>query len=186
MASRGQGGSFGEALINAIASAADGTVGVRRSYTAVGWHAQISKLTSSPRGYLAAERAGLSANERTLRNWLSEKVEPNPANQRKIAHAYAIMAGRWPAEVERQSVDIHGEVTIADDSRERGGGSGNAALTIDGREGDWSRMKAQWNKGTPSADDFEEFFVVDVLEADLGEFSDPPEFTGSSYTVVIG
>ena len=42
--------NFGRALVNALAEAAGGTVGVRRSYTAKGWHAQVSKLTSSPRG----------------------------------------------------------------------------------------------------------------------------------------
>lgn len=186
MASRGTGDSFGRALINAIASAAGGTVGVRRSYTAKGWHAQISKLTSSPRGYLAAEAAGLSVNQRTLLDWLAERREPTPANQRKISEAYAIMAGRWPDGIERQDIEIHGVVKQAADERERGGSSPHAAFLIDGRAGDWTRMKDAWNRGEVDEDDFEDWFVEDVIEADIGEGTEPWEFPGTSYTVVIG
>lgn len=182
---RGTGDSFGRALINAIADAAGGTVGVRKSYTAKGWHAQISKLTSSPRGYLAAERAGLSVSHRTLVDWLAERREPSPANQSKISAAYAYMRGGWPDGIERQDINITGEVSIGTDVRPRGT-DGNAPLLIDGRAGDWRRMKRAWDDGEVDEDDFEEYFVEDVLEADLGEFSDPPQFTGSSYTVVIG
>ncbi|MFJ3812592.1 hypothetical protein ACIPWE_40315 [Streptomyces sp. NPDC090073] len=186
MASRGTGNSFGRALINAIAAAAGGTVGVRRSYTAKGWHAQISKLTSSPRGYEAAEKAGISVTARTLKAWLAEDVEPNADNQRRIGQAYRIMAGYWPEQVERQSVDIIGEVSIGDDVRHRGG-KNTAALTIDGSAGDWRRMREAWEDGDdPDPGDYEEWFVEDILEADLGEWSVPPEFTGSDYTVIIG
>lgn len=185
MASSGHGDSLGRALINAIAAAAGGTVGVRRSYTAQGWHAQISKLTSSPRGYLAAESAGLSVNHRTLVDWLAERREPSPANQSRIARAYQIMAGRWPEEVERQRVDISGMVKIGDDERDRGT-AGRAALTVDGSVGDWGQMRRAWNDGQVDEEEFEDWFVEDVLEADLGDSSEPWEFTGSSYTVVIG
>lgn len=176
---------MGRALVNAIAAAAGGTVGVRRSYTAKGWHAQISKLTSSPRGYLAAEQAGLSVNHRTLVDWLAERREPNAANQLRIAAAYRTMAGYWPQHIERQDVDIHGEVTIGSDVRTRGSAD-SAPLTIDGSAGDWRRLREGWEAGDPEPGDFEEWFIEDVLEADLGEWSEPPEFTGSNYTVVIG
>lgn len=185
VASRGTGDSMGRALINAIAAAAGGTVGVRSSYTAKGWHAQISKLTSSPRGYLAAERAGLSVNHRTLVDWLAERREPSKANQSLIAKAYQMMAGYWPEHIERQDVEIRGEVSIGNDTRDRGSNN-TAGLVIDGSQGDWRRMRDAWEAGDPDPDDFEDWFVEDVLEADLGEFSDPPEFGGSNYTVVIG
>lgn len=182
---RGDGDSLGRALVNAIADAADGTIGVRKSYTATGWHAQISKLTSSPRGYLAAEKAGLSVNHRTLVDWLAERREPNAENKGKIHKAYRMMAGRWPTEIERRTVSISGKVRIGDDERERGS-KGNAALHIDGSAGNWAQMKTAWNAGDVDEEEFEEWFIEDVLEADLGDSSEPWEFPGSSYTVVIG
>lgn len=185
MASSGHGSSMGRALINAIAAAAGGTVGVRRSYTAQGWHAQISKLTSSPRGYLAAESAGLSVNHRTLVDWLAERREPSPANQSRIARAYQIMAGRWPDEVEHAYVQISGIVKIGNDVRDRGNGV-HAPLLINGSVGDWGQMRRAWDSGEIDEEEFEEWFIADVLEADLGDSSEPWEFPGPSYTVVIG
>lgn len=182
----GRGSSLGAALINAIAQYADGVVGVRRSFTAKGWHAQISKLTSSPRGYEAAAKAGLSVNKRTLMDWLAERREPSKANQERIAKAYAIMAGRWPAEVEYKEIRITGEVSIGDDTRDRGS-AGHAPLVIDGSAGApfaWSDMRSAWNRGEVHPDEFEEWFMG-VIEADLGEWSIPPEFGGSAYTVEI-
>src|SRR5690242_14412648 len=92
----GHGDSLGAAILAAIASAAGGQREYR-SYTATGWHAQLSKLTSSDRGYAAAADVGLSATSRTLRAWLAEQQTPSPANQAKIRQAYERMAGRWPA-----------------------------------------------------------------------------------------
>lgn len=183
----GDGSSFGEALINAIAAAADGTVGMRRSYRAKGWHAQISKLTSSPRGYQAAARVGLSANDRTLRDWLAERREPNKANQGLIDKAYRAMAGRWPSEIEGRKFRISGEVTLGDDTRDRGNGI-HAPLEIDGSQAGpagWDRMRRAWEAGDVDEEDFEEWFIEDVLEADLGEMSTRPEFNGPAYTVEI-
>lgn len=183
----GSGSSFGEALIHAIAAAAGGTIGVRRSYTAVGWHAQISKLTSSPRGYEAAEKAGLSVNHRTLVDWLAERREPSKENQSKISAAYRLMAGHWPSEIEGRKFRISGEVSIGDDTRNRGDGT-HAPLEIDGSQAGpwgWGRIRRAWEAGEVDEDDMEEWFVEDILEADLGEFSTAPEFPGSAYTVVI-
>ncbi len=183
---RGSGDSLGRALINAIAAAAGGAVGVRRSYTAKGWHAQISKITSSPRGYEAAHAAGLSVKHRTLVDWLAERREPSPANQLLIDKAYRLMAGRWPEEIERKRFDIIGEVAIGGDVRERGR-DGHAPLTIDGSaasSSDWAPMRRAWEDGDVRDDYFEDGFL-DIIEADLGEFSEPPEFTGNDYEVVI-
>jgi len=179
---RGTGDSFGGALVAALSDAAGGTFGVRRSYTAKGWHAQISKLTSSDRGYLAAEKAGLSVNRRTLLDWLTERREPSAANQRRIAEAYSLMRGRWPAEVERRQIQIRGVVKIGNDERDRGAKK-TQPLVIDGSAGDWNRMKGYWADQHDDPDDWKDAFVEDVLEADLGEGSEPWEFPGTSYTV---
>ena len=185
MAVSGRGDSLGRALIGALTSAAGGTIGVRRSYTAKGWHAQISKLTSSDRGYQAAEAAGLSVTRRTLMDWLAERSEPTAENQRRIAAAYGIMRGEWPAQIERGQFAIRGEVKIGEDRRDRGS-SGTAELAIDGREGDWSRMRRAWEDGdTDDEEEWESMFIEDVIEADLGESSEPWEFPGTSYTVTI-
>jgi hypothetical protein len=170
---------MGRALVNALADAADGTIGVRKSYTAKGWHAQISKLTSSPRGYLAAEKAGLSVTARTLKAWLAEDVEPSRANQSLIAKAYAIMAGRWPAEVEGRQFAITGKIQTGEDDRTR-------TLNIDSTPALWSRMKQAWEDGEVDPDDFEDWFIEDVIEMDIGEGSDGWDFPGGQYTVVIG
>lgn len=179
----GNGDSLGRALINALAQAAGGAVGVRRSYTAKGWHAQISKLTSSPRGYEAAAKVGLSATPRTLKAWLAEQVSPSPANQRKIAEAYALMAGRWPGNP--AEVRITGRVKMGDDDRFRGSDR-TAPLIIDGTAGDWRRIREAWEAGDlENLEDLEDHFSEDIVEADLGEGSEPWEFPGSDYTVTI-
>ncbi|MFV6033173.1 hypothetical protein [Streptomyces sp. NPDC056264] len=186
MATSGDGSSFGEALINAIAAAADGVIGVRKSYDAKGWHAQFSHMSKSGKGYQAMEAAGLSATARTQKAWLSQEVEPNPANRAKIAEAYQRMAGRWPAAaVEGKDVRIRGDVQMGEDRRNRGGGD-SAPLLVDSSGGNWSRMRDAWNRGEVDADEFEEYFILDVLEADLGEGSEEWEFPGGTYSVTIG
>lgn len=181
----GTGDSLGRALVNALAAAAGGTIGVRRSYTAKGWHAQISKLTSSDRGYQAAQAAGLSVNHRTLVDWLAERREPSKANQSLIAKAYSLMAGRWPSEVEGRKFEISGEVGTGGDTRDRGS-AGHAPLVIDTTPAHWSRMRQAWEAGEVDPDDFEDWFIEDVIEEDIGEGSDGWDFPGGSYTVVIG
>lgn len=178
----GSGGSLGEALIDALAAEAGGQVGVLKSYTAVGWHAQISKLTSSPRGYQAAATEGLSVNRKTLMDWLTERRAPNAQNQRKIASAYRRMGGSWPAHIERREVKVSGKVGMGLDVRERGTPDASPFL-IDGSAGSWSRMKEAWESGEPDPEDFEEWFIEDVIEEDIGEGSEPWEFPGTSYTV---
>lgn len=183
--SSGSGDSLGAALVAALAAAVGGTVGVRRSYTAKGWHAQISKITSSPRGYQAAAAVGLSATERTLKDWLAERRQPSKANQGLIAKAYAIMAGRWPAEVEGRQFAISGDVQTGGDTRTRGGANASP-LVIDSTPAHWTRMRDAWNAGDVDEQDFEDWFIEDVIEEDIGEGSDGWDFPGGSYTVVIG
>lgn len=182
---RGSGDNLGRALLRAIADAAGGIVGRLKSYTAKGWHAQISKLTENPRGYEAAASVGLSVNRRTLMDWLAERREPTAENRRKIAEAYEVMAGRWPTSVERAQIEIAGTVKMGADERERGTGN-TAALVVDGSVGDWSRIREAWESGEElNDDDIEEWFGEDVIEEDLGEGSEPWEFPGGSYTVSL-
>lgn len=181
----GHGNSLGAAILSAIAAAAGGQREYR-SYTATGWHAQLSKLTSSDRGYAAAADVGLSATARTLRAWLAEQQAPSPANQRLIARAYERMAGRWPAsQVEGKEVRISGRVVIGRDDRERGT-RGSAPLLVDSSAGSWDSIRDMWQDGDADPDDVEDAFVADILEADLGETTEPWEFPGTNYTVVIG
>jgi hypothetical protein len=181
----GSGDSLGAAIIAAISDAAGGAHGHLKSYTAKGWHAQLSKLTSSDRGYRAAADVGLSATSRTLRAWLAEQQSPSPANQRLIAAAYAKMAGSWPPGVEGKDVRIYGGVKIGRDTRNRGG-NGTAPLLVDSSAGSWDAIKEAWEEGEMDPDDVEDAFVDDILVADLGETTEPWEFPGGSYTVTIG
>ena len=176
--------AFKDALYGAIMDATGGPV--RRSYTATGWHAQISKLTSSGRGYQAAERAGLSVSARQLTRWLAEEAEPNAANRDKIARAYSIMRGEWPRAIESKTFEISGDVTIKTDTRTRG--SGMEPFRIDGANaglGRWSDLRRRWESGELDASWLADEWFEALIEDDLGEMSDPPEFDGSSYTVVL-
>lgn len=181
----GSGDSLGRAILAAIADAAGGHVGEYRSYTAKGWHAQLSKLTASPRGYTAAADVGLSATGRTLRAWLAERQAPSPANQRLIADAYQKMAGHWPPGIEDRDIRIIGDVGIGTDVRHRGS-PGKAPFLVDGSQGSWDSIKDLWRDGDPDPDEVEDLFIEDLLEADLGETTDRWHFPGSSYTVSIG
>lgn len=178
----GSGGSFGEAFVNLLAAENGGQAGRYRSYTATGWHAQLSKLTSSDRGYQSASGEGISVTARTLKAWLAEDQEPNAENRRKIAEAYERMAGKWPAHIERQQFAIKGVVQMGRDVRDRGGADGGP-LIIDGGAGHWDRMKAAWQHGVVEPDRFEEWFIEDVMEMDIGEGSEQWEFPGGAYTV---
>lgn len=187
MSVTGSGDSLGEALLAAIAAAAGSDrPGEYRSYTATGWHAQLSKLTSSGRGYQAAESVGLSATARTLKAWLAEEQTPSPANRGLIERAYRAMAGRWPgAAIEGRDIRITGDVGIGSDVRHRGG-PGTSPFLVDGSAGSWDGIREQWQSGDPDAEEVEDLFISDLLEADLGETTENWHFPGSAYTVVIG
>ena len=181
--SRGSGNSLGEALIDAWAAASGGRP--LKSYDAKGWHAQISKLTSQPRGYAAAERAGLDVTPRTLRGWLSEATEPNAANRSKIAKAYDIMAGRtWNAAAETGQYEIRGLVQVGTDVRDRGS-KGTAPFRIDGSNGQWNRIREHWLSGELTPDLAEDLFGEDVINEDVGESTEPWEFPGNYYEVTF-
>lgn len=174
------GSTLGGALWGALGLREDGPA---RSYRAVGWHAQISKLTSSPRGYAAASAAGLDVSAQTLRRWLSETQAPSASNVDKIRDAYQRMAGAFPRHLTGREFWISGQVAIGRDVRDRGHGQ-HSPLVIDGSAGRWATIIQQYEDGELDAEELEEEFVEDVIMEDL-DFSDPPEFHGSTYTVNI-
>ena len=178
----GSGNTLGEALLAAALQL--GGRPRRKSYTAKGWHAQITKIVSSPVGYAAANAVGLSATKRTVLSWLSESATPSKANQQKIQEAYNVMAGRFPSEMPYAEYRITGQVTLGDDSRYRGG-LDSSPLLIDGPAGDWGPIRSAWNSGHMTPEDFERLFIEYVIVEDLGEGSEPWMFDGSGYDVEI-
>lgn len=180
-------GAFRDALHSALMTELGGDARLK-SYTATGWHAQISKLTSSPRGYEAAAAVGLSASERTLRGWLAETREPTAANRAKIAEAYDRMARRpWPREVESKTIEVSGIVAIGrKDKRDRG--TDSAPFRVNGANagfGRWRDVQRRWEAGDIDPVWLADEWFADLIEDDMGEFSDPPTFSGSTYTVVF-
>lgn len=176
----GSGSSLGSAL---LALAADMGGAPRKStYTAKGWHAQISRLTSTKAGYEAADAVGLDVTERTLRGWLSESVEPNVRNRELISKAYERAAGQWPG-WETAIFRVYGDTEQGGDRRTRGDGA-NAPLRVDGvdaRSRIWAEFREDWESGGMTEDDIEEHFGYIVQDAIGG--SEPWDFPGSSYTV---
>lgn len=176
----GSGNSIGAAL---LALAADmGGAPRKATYTAKGWHAQISRLTSTKAGYEAADAVGLDVTAKTLKGWLSETVEPNARNRELIAKAYARAAGQWPG-WERDTFRVYGDTMQGGDRRTRGNGS-NAPLRIDGpdaRPSVWVEFQEDWESGAITEDDIGEHFAGIVQDAIGG--SEPWEFPGGSYTV---
>ena len=76
--------------------------GAGRSFTDVGWHAQLRRLTESKAGLSAADRAGLSPSRTTFVRWLSGTQQPSKENRAKIQRAYEsargnVRANRGPA-----------------------------------------------------------------------------------------
>lgn len=65
-----------------------------KTYTATGWHAQLSKLTGHANGSRSADAAGLNPSPRTLTRWLAGEQTPSPANRAAIRAAYDDMATR--------------------------------------------------------------------------------------------
>lgn len=154
------------------------------TYTAKGWHAQISKLTEQQRGYDAMARAGLDVTPRTLLGWLSESQAPSAANRTRIQTAYGLMAGGWNSSSEKRMYVIHGQVKMGSDTRNRGSGK-VAPFRVNGAATNvrWGRIEAEWNAGTMDPERAEELFVEDVIANDIGEGSDPWEFPGLDYTI---
>jgi hypothetical protein len=178
----GSGGTFGQALVDFARQHGYTGRGELRSYDAKGWHAQISKLTSSDRGSKAADAVGLDVSARTLQRWLAGDQTPSAANRELIDKAYRAMAGSFPPAFSQREFQISGRVATGGDSRVRGD-QGNAPLRIDGRAGNWGRIAEKWEAGELDADELEDLFIEDVLEEDLGDGSDGWDFPGGGYTI---
>lgn len=176
----GRGPSLGAALLDLAAAH-----GARKStYGAKGWHAQLRALTGTERGLSFADAAGLSPSRRTLLGWLAESQTPNAENQRKIQQAYEAAARRpFPESMKSGTIEISGIVCTGNDCRNRGGGSGRAPFRVDAGAGDWDAIEEAWEDGTLDAELFEDLFVADVIEEDIGEGSDTWSFPGASYSV---
>ncbi|MEE1943005.1 transcriptional regulator [Streptomyces sp. TRM 70361] len=68
-----------EAMVTGVASPPDSERGIA---------ARLRYLTTSPAGYAAMDRAGLSVTARTLFAWLAEERLPSAANRRRLDAAY--------------------------------------------------------------------------------------------------
>jgi hypothetical protein len=178
----GSGNSLGDALLDLAAEL--GGAPRKSTYTAKGWHAQISRLTATQAGYKAADRVGLDVTERTLKDWLAERREPNAANKALIAKAYTLAgAGNWP-DWENKTFKIYGLVAQGDDERERGS-DGIAPLIIDGTNAyasTWAAFRTEWESGGGMTDDDVEEYFSAVIVDDIGG-SVPWTFPGTAYTV---
>lgn len=178
----GSGNSLGAALLDLAAEM--GGAPVKSTYTAKGWHAQISRLTATQAGYKAADRVGLTVTERTLKDWLAERREPSAANKALINRAYTLAgAGKWP-EWERKEFRITGLVKQGDDERERGS-SGHSQFIVDGSNAyssTWLAFREDWESGGGMTEDDVEDHFSGIIIDDIGG-SVPWEFPGTSYTV---
>lgn len=177
----GSGNSIGAALL-ALAAELGGAPR-KSTYTAKGWHAQISRLTSTKAGYKAADEVGLDVTERTLKGWLSEAVEPNAKNRALIDRAYKRAAGLWPG-WEHMTFKIYGDTQQGGDRRTRGQ-DGNAPLRIDGPDAGtrvWAEFQEDWESGEGMSEDDVSDHFADIVQDAIGG-SEPWQFPGGSYTV---
>jgi hypothetical protein len=151
-----------------------------------GWHAQISALTKTSRGYEAAEKVGLHVQQRrTLEGWLSQTHEPNARNKSLINAAYRYMIGGWDASVQNRTYSISGDIDSGDRTQ-------NRELIIDGSAGDWQPIIDAFLNGA-SDQELERLFIEHVIVEDIGEGSRRPgmddefgwAFPGTDYQVLI-
>ncbi|MEV5842238.1 hypothetical protein AB0M32_09710 [Streptomyces sp. NPDC051985] len=159
------------------------------SYHAQHWHAQLSQLTGTRRGYQALEAAGLGVTAQTLFNWLSDPEYNVRRSYRDIIHtAYEnvaiVPADPIPDHIKNGQYEISGVVKTGDDVRTRGTRDA-APLRIDGSRGNWDAIKELWMTGELTDDEFEDHFIDDVIVEDIGEGTDGWEFTGASYSVEV-
>ncbi|WP_369275940.1 hypothetical protein AB5J55_43840 [Streptomyces sp. R11] len=159
------------------------------SYNAQHWHAQLSHLTVTHRGYQALQDAGLHVATKTLVSWLSDPEYNVRSSYRDIIHtayenAAVVPAGPVPDYVRRGQFEITGIVKTGDDERERGTRRA-APLRIDGSRGTWDEIEELWLAGELTDDAFEDHFIDDIIVADIGEGTDGWEFPGASYSVEV-
>ncbi|MFD4589057.1 hypothetical protein [Streptomyces sp. NPDC058434] len=190
--STGTGDSLGTALNELLRDHQVQPLRRLSTYHAKHWHAQLSRLTKTPRGYEALERAGLSVRPETLIKWLSDAEYNVRPKYREVIHAAYESAAAVPADPIPQSFkdgqfEITGVVRTGDDERVRGGvtssGRITAPLRIDGRSGNWVEIERKWAAGELDDDSFENDFIDHVIIEDIGEGTDGWDFPGTLYTV---
>ncbi|MEH0415927.1 hypothetical protein [Streptomyces sp. B21-083] len=184
----GRGGSLGAALGDLLRSQVTPRHRLS-SYNAKHWHAQLSQLTGTHRGYQALEDAGLDVAVKTLINWLSDPEYNVRRSYRDLIHtAYEnvaiVRADPIPDHVRRGQYEISGYVTTGTDRRERGTPDA-APLRIDGSQGNWDEIEELWLAGELTDDEFEDHFIDDVIVEDIGEGTDGWEFDGANYSVEL-
>jgi hypothetical protein len=93
--------------------------------------------------------------------------------------------GGLPSSVKNGTMAISGEVSASGHTRDRGNGQ-HKPMNIDlGTPASrWDRIEPALTDGTGDGD-LEDLVVSDLIEKDLGDFSDL-EFPGGAYTVGIG
>lgn len=159
------------------------------TYNARHWHAQLSQLTGTRRGYQALEDAGLGVTTPTLINWLSDPEYNVRRSYQDIIHtayenAAIVPADPIPDHIKRGQFEISGIVKTGDDERERGTRRASP-LRIDASRGDWSEIERLWMTGDLDDDTFEDHFIDDIIVADIGEGTDGWDFPGTAYAVEL-
>ncbi len=184
----GRGGSLGAALGDLLR--AQVTPRHRLStYNAKHWHAQLSQLTGTRRGYEALETAGLDVRPGTLFKWLSDPEYNVRRGYRDLIHtAYEnvaiVPADPLPDHIKDGQYEISGWVTTGTDRRQRGTPDA-APLRIDGERGHWDEIEELWMADELTDDEFEDHFIDDVIVEDIGEGTDGWVFDGRSYSVEV-
>lgn len=154
--------------------------GHKRTYTAKGWHAQVSQLTAVIAGARAAAAVGLTVTQRTLIGWLSQTQEPSAANRRKIAEAYRMIAGKkWDPNNETRTYSITGEIDSGDRIEDRTLEIGLGDYT-DAR---WDRIAKEFDQPNPDPRKIEKYFIEDVIVEDIGDTTGQWGFPGASYII---
>ncbi|MET7441935.1 hypothetical protein ACWERY_29740 [Streptomyces sp. NPDC004082] len=159
------------------------------TYNAKHWHAQLSQLTGTRRGYEALESAGLNVRPDTLIKWLSDSEYNVRRSYRDLIHTAYENVASAPAEpltdtIKRGQYEISGLVKTGNDERERGNRRA-APLRIDASRGDWTEIETLWLAGDLRDDDFEDLFIDEIIVADIGAGTDGWEFSGGSYSVEL-
>ena len=150
----GHGGSLGAALNNLLRAQVTPRHRLS-SYNAKHWHAQLSQLTGTHRGYQALEDAGLDVTAKTLLNWLSDPEYNVRRNYRDLIHtAYEnvaiVPADPIPDHVKDGQYEISGWVTTGtDDASAEHATPRPCASTAAGATGTRSRTSG-WPANSPT------------------------------------
>ncbi|MCX4516003.1 hypothetical protein OHA27_38545 [Streptomyces sp. NBC_01619] len=188
------GGSLGSALNQLLREHDIQPLRRLSTYHAKHWHAQLSQLTHTRRGYEALEQARLSVRPETLIKWLSDPEHNIRRIHREIIHtayenAALVPASPIPQPFKNGQFEITGMVRTGDDERFRGGVSNTGRITaplrIDGRNGNWTEIERKWIAGELDDEAFEDTFTDHVIIEDIGEGTDGWDFTGIAYTITV-